>query len=273
MRPGTGPSAWGWLYNRAFRRTGAVAGAEPSGQDGSARLLGSLHMLDGISTALYTASVWVLPAVTAITLHEAAHGWMAWKLGDDTARRAGRLSFNPARHIDPFGTIILPALLLLLRAPFLFGYAKPVPVDFARLRRPRRDMIWVAAAGPVSNLVMAWLTALLMYATILMPEVVRSWALENLKNALVLNVWLAAFNLIPIPPLDGSRVVLGLLPRGLAVRYARLERYGMVLIVGLIALPALLVTSLGINLNPLFWLLLPAVEFFFDVILALAWYD
>ena len=226
-----------------------------------------------VSTVLYTASVWVLPAVTAITLHEAAHGWVAWKLGDDTARRAGRLSFNPARHIDPFGTIILPAMLLLMRVPFLFGYAKPVPVDFARLRHPRRDMIWVAAAGPGSNLAMAWVAALLMYTTIVMPETARPWVFENLKNALMLNIWLAVFNLLPIPPLDGSRVVLGLLPRGLAIRYARLERYGMVLVLGLIAVPMLLGALLGVEFNLLLWILLPPVEFFLDAILALAGHD
>ena len=230
-------------------------------------------MLESFSAVMYTASVWVLPAVTAITLHEASHAWMAWKLGDDTAQRAGRLSFNPARHIDPFGTIVLPALLLLLRVPFLFGYAKPVPVNFARLRRPRRDMIWVAAAGPGSNLVMAYLAALLMYATIVMPETARPWVFENLKNALLLNIWLAVFNLLPLPPLDGSRVLLGLLPRNLAIRYARLERYGMALVVGLIALPALFSMSLGFDFNPLLWLLLPSVEFFFNTILTLAGHD
>ncbi len=230
-------------------------------------------MLDGLSTLMYTASVWVLPAVTAITLHEAAHGWMAWKLGDDTARRAGRLSFNPARHIDPFGTIILPALLLLMRVPFLFGYAKPVPVDFARLRRPRRDMIWVAAAGPGSNLVMAYLAAILLYAAVFIPGTAGSWVFENLKNALMLNVVLAVFNLLPIPPLDGSRVVLGLLPRALAIRYARLERYGMAIVIGLIVLPPLVGMPLGLELNVLPWILLPPVEFFLESILALAGHD
>ena len=230
-------------------------------------------MLDGLSTLMYTASVWVLPVVTAITLHEAAHGWMAWKLGDDTARRAGRLSFNPARHIDPFGTIILPALLLLMRVPFLFGYAKPVPVDFARLRRPRRDMIWVAAAGPGSNLVMAYLAAILLYAAVFIPGTAGSWVFENLKNALMLNVVLAVFNLLPIPPLDGSRVVLGLLPRALAIRYARLERYGMAIVIGLIVLPPLVGMPLGLELNVLPWILLPPVEFFLESILALAGHD
>ena len=227
-------------------------------------------MLDDFPTLMYTASVWVLPVVTAITLHEAAHGWVAWKLGDDTARRAGRLSFNPARHIDTFGTIILPALLLLTRAPFLFGYAKPVPVNVARLRRPRRDMVWVAAAGPAINLAMAYLAALLMYATIVMPEVARSWTLENLKNALLLNVVLAVFNMLPIPPLDGSRVVVGLLPRALAYRYARLDRYGMALVVGLIVVPPLLGTLVGVDLDVLPRILLPPVELILDAILMLA---
>lgn len=223
---------------------------------------------------VYAASVWTLPVVTAITLHEAAHAWAAWMLGDDTAQRAGRLSFNPARHIDPFGTIILPALQLaaqlFLRAPFLFGYAKPVPVDFSRLRRPRRDMIWVAAAGPGSNLLMAWLAAVLMYTTIVMPETVRPWVFENLKNAFLLNLVLAVFNLLPIPPLDGSRVLLGLLPRGLAMRYARLDRFGMALVIGLIALPPLLGMMLGRDLNLLVWIVQPMVLFLFDTVFFLA---
>ena len=233
-------------------------------------------MLDTLPALMYAASVWVLPVVTAITLHEAAHAWAAWMLGDDTAQRAGRLSFNPARHIDPFGTIVLPALQLaaqlFLRVPFLFGYAKPVPVDFSRLRRPRRDMIWVAAAGPGSNLAMAWLAAVLMYTTIVMPETVRPWVFENLKNALLLNLVLAVFNLLPIPPLDGSRMVLGLLPRGLAMRYARLERYGMALVVGLIALPPLLGMMLGRDLNLLIWMVQPLVLLLFDTVLFLAGY-
>lgn len=227
-------------------------------------------MLDDFSALMHAASVWALPVVTAITLHEAAHGWAAWKLGDDTARRAGRLTFNPARHIDTFGTIILPAMLLLIRAPFLFGYAKPVPVNFARLRRPRRDMVWVAAAGPGVNLVMAYLAALLMYAAVAVPEVARSWAFENLKNAILLNVVLAVFNMLPVPPLDGSRVVLGVLPRTLAMRYARLERYGMALVVGLIAVPPLLGALAGMDLNVLQWILLPPVRFLLESILTLA---
>ena len=171
-------------------------------------------MFEDASTLIYKVSIWVLPAVTAITLHEAAHGWVAWKLGDDTARRMGRVSFNPAKHIDLFGTLVLPGLLLMMKAPFLFGYAKPVPVNFARLRQPKRDMIWVAAAGPGINLVMAYLAALLLYVTILVPDIARPWLFQNFKNALLLNIVLAVFNLLPLPPLDGGRIVMGSCPRG-----------------------------------------------------------
>ena len=217
---------------------------------------------------LYTASVWALPVVTAITLHEAAHGWMAWKLGGRTRRGGPDGSRSTPRGTStPFGTIILPALLLLVRAPFLFGYAKPVPVDFSRLRRPRRDMIWVAAAGPGINLAMAWLAAVLMHSTDLMPEAAGSWALENLRNAVLLNLVLAVFNMFADSPPRREPVVPRPPSRGLAVRFARLDRFGMAIIVGLIVLPSLVGMPFGLNLDVLPSILLPPIRFLLDAVL------
>lgn len=195
---------------------------------------------------LFTASIWVLPALIAITLHEAAHGYAAEFFGDDTARRLGRISLNPLRHVDPFGTILMPALLLLARAPFLFGYAKPVPVNFGRLNNPRRDMIFVAAAGPAMNLALALLAAFLYHGVSLLPDGVAQWAGLNLVNAIQLNVILAVFNMLPIPPLDGGRVAVGLLPDALAYPLARLERIGIFIVLGLMLLPRMLGESFDV---------------------------
>jgi Zn-dependent protease len=198
---------------------------------------------------LYTASTWVIPLVIAITFHEASHGYVARLFGDDTAWRLGRVSFNPVRHIDPFGTVLLPALLLVMRSPFLFGYAKPVPVNFQALRNPRRDSIWVAAAGPAMNLALATLAALAFHLLIVLPDAVRPWVAENLKNALIINVLLAIFNLLPLPPLDGGRIAVGILPDALAVPLARLEPYGMMILIGLLFILPLLGAQLGIDFN------------------------
>jgi Zn-dependent protease len=223
-------------------------------------------MLDVIEQA----TVWLLPVVVAITFHEAAHGWMAWRLGDDTAYRLGRVSFNPLRHVDPFGTLLLPGLLVLLHSPFVFGYAKPVPVNFRRLNQPKRDMVWVAAAGPGVNILLGLACAVLLHLAPLLPVGLATFAVQNLQNALLINVVLAVFNMLPLPPLDGGRVLVGLLPPPYDARLARVERYGMLILIGLLMFPPLIGYQLGVDLNVMPWLLGPPVEWVLRAILALA---
>ncbi len=194
-------------------------------------------------------SIWLLPVLIAITFHEAAHGYVARVLGDDTASRLGRVSLNPVRHIDLFGTIILPGLLLLARSPFLFGYAKPVPVNFRALHPPRIGMVLVAAAGPVMNIGLATVAALSFHLVVYLPAVAAQWVALNLKNALIINVVLAVFNLFPLPPLDGGRIITGLLPQVLAKRFARLEPYGLMILIGLLIVLPLLGSQFGVNLG------------------------
>lgn len=202
-----------------------------------------------LHTTIQIITVWALPVIIAITFHEAAHAYAARLLGDDTASRLGRVSLNPLKHIDPFGTVLLPALLLLAQSPFLFGYAKPVPVNFRALRRPRRDMALVAAAGPAMNIVLAVLAALAFYVVGYLPALAGQWVADNLRNALIINVVLAVFNLFPIPPLDGGRILVGILPQGLAGPLARLERYGFVILIGLFIVLPLLGPQLGLDLG------------------------
>lgn len=223
-----------------------------------------------MTDVLYTASTWILPALLAITLHEAAHGFVAWWLGDPTAKNAGRLSLNPLRHVDPMGTVVLPAMLLLVKAPFLFGWAKPVPVHFHNLPSPRRNMALVAAAGPGINLLQAYIALLLFHLLPLFGQTVDEWVAQNLENAIRINLLLCVFNMLPLPPLDGGRVAVGLLPLALARPLARLERYGMVLLLILLLAVPLAASQFGVDWNPLFSVITPVVNWLAESLLAMS---
>ena len=214
-----------------------------------------------ISQVLYLASVLVLPVLVAITLHEAAHGYVARAFGDDTAERAGRISLNPLRHIDRFGTIILPALLLLLSGGrMMLGYAKPVPVIAQKMRNPRRDMIWVAAAGPGMNIALALIAALALNLVPPLAGDAGRWVALNLQNAIWFNVLIAVFNMLPVLPLDGGRVLTGLLPVPLALRFAQTEKYGFGIIIFAVFILPFLGREMGVELDVFRWLVLTPTE-------------
>lgn len=213
-----------------------------------------------MSDIMVSISVWALPLLFAITLHEAAHAWTAWKLGDNTAKMMGRVSFNPITHIDPFGTVILPLMLLLTGSGFMFGYAKPVPVNFNALNNPRRDSVLVALAGPAANIFLLVMAALLLNFIVYVPSFANEWFGQNLVNMIIINAILAVFNMLPLPPLDGGRVAVGLLPYPLARPLARLERYGMLIIIMGIFVVPMLGGYMGLNLNVFQYIVLPPVE-------------
>ena len=207
----------------------------------------------------------VLPLIFAVTLHEVAHGWVADKLGDSTARQLGRITVNPLRHIDWFGTILLPMLMMAFTG-FLFGWAKPVPVNMSRLRNPRRDMVWVALAGPGANVLMAilWSLLLLLADSSLTPEALALPLAAMAVAGIFINLILMALNLLPILPLDGGRVLAGVLPAALARLYARIEPFGFFIIVGL-----LVAGLLGKVLTPVIFggiNLLPGTELVFGIL-------
>ena len=180
-----------------------------------------------------TLLIYIIPLLIAITLHEAAHGWVASKLGDHTARMMGRVTLDPTKHIDPIGTIAIPLVLLLSSSGFIFGWAKPVPINFNALRNGKNGMIWVALAGPGANIVMAICWLFVMIVAIKMNITVL---IEMGRVGILVNCVLAVFNLLPIPPLDGSRVISALLPNRLAYQYNQLEQYGLYILLGLMFL-------------------------------------
>jgi Zn-dependent protease len=195
------------------------------------------------ANVIYEIAVWLVPLVIAIVFHEVAHGLVARRLGDPTAEQRGRLTLNPIKHIDPFGTVILPLILAISHAP-VFGWAKPVPVDYRRLNHPRRDMVLVALAGPGMNFLLALLGTALLAATVSLSGGasggVSAMIAQNALNFLLINIFLAVFNLLPVPPFDGGHVVEGLLPSALARRFARIGRYSLLVLVALIlVLPAI----------------------------------
>lgn len=200
-------------------------------------------------------AVFVLPILFAITLHEAAHAYAAKYFGDSTAYAQGRMSLNPVKHIDPFGTILIPVLLYFVGSPFLFGYAKPVPVDWSRLRKPKRDMVWVALAGPMANLVMAllWLILSIVLKALHFDE---PFFQQMADAGVLVNLVIFAFNLFPVPPLDGGRILTGLLPHQYAYKFAQIEPYGFFIVLGLAFLqvlkfwmvPVMMVAELALHL-------------------------
>jgi Zn-dependent protease len=204
-------------------------------------------------------ALWAVPVLFAVVLHEVAHGWVANRLGDPTAARMGRLTLNPISHVDLFGTILIPLFLIAVSAPFIFGYAKPVPVNFHNLRNPKRDMIWVAAAGPLTNIVLAVASVYFFKAVHglehLLPNMLEAPLAMMAQGSVKMNVMLAAFNLLPLPPLDGGRVLVGIAPQPLSSIVARIEPFGF-----LILLALLMTHTLDFFLEPFVYFVLRLVQ-------------
>lgn len=210
---------------------------------------------------IQTIAIAALPVIFAITLHEAAHGYAARHFGDPTAWQEGRITANPLKHIDLVGTILLPILLFVMASPILFGWAKPVPVDFSRLRQPKRDMLWVAAAGPGANLVMALFWGAVMKLAWLLPLNYFSLPMARMAEiGITVNIILMVLNLFPLPPLDGGRIAVSLLPPRAAWRYAQIERFGFPILLLL-----LFTGILGSILTPVMQLVVGLIDFIFQL--------
>ena len=211
---------------------------------------------------IYTLTTWIIPLMLAIIVHEVAHGLVARKLGDDTAARAGRLTLNPLPHVDLVGSILLPLLCWLSHSGFMFGWAKPVPVNFNRLNRPKRDMGLVSVAGPVANLLLAILFVIIgRFAVELLPRgTFLQWIMENIQNGVVISLVIGIFNLLPILPLDGGRILVSILPREYAIKYQSTEKYGFFVLIGVILLSQIS------GINVIGWFIGTLWPFFFGVV-------
>jgi Zn-dependent protease len=235
--------------------------------------------VSAVNNIVLQIAVAVIPIVLAITLHEAAHGYAALAMGDDTAKKAGRLSLNPLRHIDRVGTVLLPGFLLIFqlltihRVMFMFGWAKPVPVAAWRFRHPRQGMMVVAAAGPAMNFFLAWLAAILLHVSGYRLEDRIGLTAQFILDFIVINLVLGLFNLLPIPPLDGGRIMVGLLPLRLAQSWARLERFGIVLVLLIIFLLPRMLADFGMAFDPFNALLNTVVPWALRIVLLLAGYN
>jgi Zn-dependent protease len=227
-------------------------------------------ILSDLAAQAHVLSIYLIPLVLAITMHEAAHALVADKLGDPTARQLGRVSLNPLVHVDPVGTLVLPGILLLTGSPFLFGWAKPVPVRFGYLHHPRRDMALVALAGPGINIAMAVVAGLLLHLTAGGTSTLAEWVAGNLQVFTYVNVILAVFNMMPLLPMDGGRVLNSILPTAqLRWRHAQTERYGLIILLGLLFVGPLLGSIWGTQVNLIEPILGPPVNFVFGTIVSL----